>query len=343
MKAGVMARTGTAMPGLGKGTGRKNMLERVVAIVTLALAIVFAMTIDGFATLGNFRVILSNSASLAVLSCGMAVVIISRGLDLSLIAQMIAGATIFGILITNGVPAPAALFVAIVAMIVIGILNAWLIAYVEIPAMLATLASAMLLVGLLRFAILRGEFLLLLPKSDPTVAFLAGDILPGLSVPVVLMIATLAASWFLLARSTAGKIIYAMGDNFQAARLAGLPVRTTLVVVYVFAGLTALVAGLIMAAASGAVDFRTVTNGTLLFDVILVVVLGGIPLRGGRGSVRNILVGVALIAIMRNGMTLMNVTTQTQDMLKGLVLLTAIVTDNYLNPRDAETDTVGDL
>ena len=67
MKAGVMARTGTAMPGLGKGTGRKNMLERVVAIVTLALAIVFAMTIDGFATLGNFRVILSNSASLAVL------------------------------------------------------------------------------------------------------------------------------------------------------------------------------------------------------------------------------------------------------------------------------------
>ena len=109
--------------------------------------------------------------------------------------------------------------------------------------------------------------------------------------------------------------------------------------IYVFAALTALVAGLIMSAASGTVDFRTVTNGSLLFDVILVVVLGGIPLRGGRGGVRNIIVGVALIAVLRNGMTLMDFTTQTQDMLKGLVLLTAIVTDNYLNPRDTETDT----
>lgn len=328
---------------LVRNASRKNMLERVVALAALVLAVVFSFTIDGFATLGNLRVILSNSSSLAILSCGMAVVIISRGLDLSLIAQMIAGATIFGILIGNGVAAPAALAVAILAMVIIGALNAWLIAYAEIPAMLATLASSMFLVGTLRFAVLRGEFLLLLPKSDPTVAFLAGEIVPGVSVPVLLMAATLLACWFLLNRLTAGRIIYAMGDNFQAARLAGLPVRTTTIVVYVFAGLTALVAGLIMAAASGAVDFRTVTNGTLLFDVILVVVLGGIPLRGGRGGVRNIVVGIALIAIMRNGMTMMNFSTQTQDMLKGLVLLTAIVTDNYLNPRDAETDTVGDL
>jgi ribose transport system permease protein len=341
--AGEATGLGRAMPLLEGGNGRKNMLERVVAVATLLLVIVFSLAIDGFATLGNLRVILSNSASLAVLSCGMAVVIISRGLDLSLIAQMIVGATIFGMLISSGVAAPNALLLAIVGMVVTGFLNAWLIAYVEIPAMLATLASSMFMVGLLRFAILRGEYLLLLPKSDPTVTFLAGEIVPGFSTPVVLMVATLAATWFLLNRSTAGRVIYAIGDNFQAARLAGLPVRTTIVVVYVFAGIAALIAGLIMAAASGAVDFRTVTNGTLLFDVILVVVLGGIPLRGGRGAVRNIIVGVALIAILRNGMTLMNFTTQTQDMLKGLVLLTAIVTDNYLNPRDAETDTVGDL
>jgi ribose transport system permease protein len=343
MNPGGAGQVAGSSPMSQQGVGRKNMLERVVAMAALVLVVVFSLTIDGFATLGNLRVILSNSASLAILSCGMAVVIISRGLDLSLIAQMVAGATIFGILISNGVAAPLALLVAVIAMVLIGFLNAWLIAYVEIPAMLATLASAMVMVGLLRFGILRGEFLLLLPKSNPAVAFLAGDILPGLSMPVVLMAATLVATWFLLNRASAGRVVYAMGDNFQAARLAGLPVRTTTIVVYVFSGLTALVAGLIMAAASGAVDFRTVTNGTLLFDVILVVVLGGIPLRGGRGGVRNIIIGVALIAILRNGMTLMNFTTQTQDMLKGLVLLTAIVTDNYLNPRDAETDTVGDL
>ncbi len=325
------------------GAHRKNMLERVIALAALALAITFSLTIDGFATFGNLRVILSNTSSLAILSCGMAVVVISRGLDLSLIAQMIAGATIFGMLIGNGVAAPVALLIAVCAMVLIGFLNAWLIAYAEIPAMLATLAFSMFLVGLLRFAILRGEFLLLLPKSNPTVALLAGSIAPGLSMSVVLMAATLTASWFLLNRSSAGRVIYAMGDNFQSARLTGLPVRRTIIVVYVFAGLTALIAGLIMAAASGAVDFRTVTNGTLLFDVILVVVLGGIPLRGGRGRIRNVIVGVALIAILRNGMTLMDFTAQTQDMLKGLVLLTAIIADNYLNPRDSETDVAGDL
>lgn len=325
------------------GMGNRNMLERVVAIATLGLVALFSVAIEGFATVGNFSVIISNSASLAVLGCGMAVVIVSRGLDLSLIAQMVAGATVFGILISNGIAAPVALLAAIVAMALIGLANAWLIAYVEIPAMLATLASSMFVVGLMRYGVLRGEYMLLLPKSDPAVAFLAGDILPGIPVPVALMVVTLAASWLLLNRSSAGRIIYAMGDNFQAARLAGLPVRTTTIIVYVFAAFTALVAGLIMSAASGAVDFRTVTNGTLLFDVILVVVLGGIPLRGGRGGVSNIIVGVALIAILRNGMTLMNYTTQTQDMLRGLVLLTAIIIDNYLNPRDTETDTVGDL
>lgn len=322
---------------------RPGMLERVVLAVTIGLAIVFSIAVDGFATLGNLRVILSNSASLAVLSCGMAVVIISRGLDLSLIAQMVAGAMTFGILVTAGVPASAALLLSVVAMVAVGMVNAWLIAYVEIPAMLATLASAMFITGLFRFAVMRGEFLLLLPKTNPAVVFLAGDIVPGISVPVLLMAITIAAAWLLLNRTTAGRIVYAMGDNFQAARLAGLPVRTTTIVVYVFAALTALLAGLLTSAASGAVDYRTVTNGTLLFDVILVVVLGGIPLRGGRGGVRNIIVGVALIAILRNGMTLMNFTTQTQDMLKGLVLLIAVVTDNYLNPRDTETDTVGDL
>lgn len=322
---------------------KASLLEFVVMTVTLVLVLVFSATIDGFATLGNIRVVLSNSASLVILSCGMAIVVLSRGLDLSMIASMVAGATTFSVLINAGMPGSAALALTVLTMILIGLVNGWLIAYAEIPAMLATLASAMLVTGLFRFVILRGEFLMLLPKSNPAVVFLTGNVMPGLTVPVAMMIVTLLASWVLLRFTTAGRIIYAMGDNFQSARLTGLPVRTTILVVYVFAALTALLAGLLTSAASGAVDFRTVTNGSLLFEVILIVVLGGIPLRGGRGGIRNILVGAALIAVLRNGMTLLDFSTQTQDVLKGLVLITAIVADNYLNPRDTETDTVGDL
>jgi ribose transport system permease protein len=322
---------------------RSSLLEAVVVAVTLLLVVVFSLLTDGFATLGNFGVLVSNSTSLVILSCGMAVVIISRGLDLSLIAQMVAGACTFSILIGTGVPGLAAILVTILVMVLVGALNGWIIAYVEIPPMLATLASAMLITGLFRFAILRGEFLLLLPKENPAVVLLAGDLVPGVPMPVALMIATLIATFLFLRYTVAGRIVYAMGDNFQAARLTGLSVRPAAVTVYSFAALTALLAGLVVSSASGTVDFRIVTNGSLLFEVILVVVLGGIPLRGGRGGVRNILVGVALIAVLRNGMTLLDFTTQTQDMLKGLVLIIAIVVDRYLNPREIETDTVGDL
>ena len=328
---------------IGLGRRKSNLLEIVVIAVTAVLIVSFSVLIDGFATIGNLRVIVSNSASLVILSCGMAVVIISRGLDLSLIAQMVAGACTFSILIGADVSAVPALLLTVLAMILVGGVNGWLIAYAEIPPMLATLASAMLITGLFRFAILRGEFLLLLPRDNPAIVFLGGNLVPGVPVPLALMIATLLASWLLLRYTAAGRITYAMGDNFQAARLTGLPVRTTTVLVYVFAALTALLAGLVISAASGTVDFRTVTNGSLLFEVILVVVLGGIPLRGGRGGIRNIIVGVTLIAVLRNGMTLLDFSTQTQDMLRGLILITAVVVDKYLNPRDAETDTVGDL
>ncbi|WP_052161365.1 ABC transporter permease [Hoeflea sp. BAL378] len=320
-----------------------RLLEIVVMAVTVALVAAFSIAVDGFATPGNLEIILSNSASLVILGCGMAVVIISRGLDLSLIAVMVAGATTFSIFINADIPVVTALVLTVAAMAMVGLANAWLIAYVEIPAMLATLASAMAVTGFFRFAILRGEFLLLLSKDNPAVIFLSGDIVPGLPTPVALMVAALIVTWVLLRGTAAGRTIYAMGDNFQAARLTGLPVRTTTIVVYVFAAMMALCAGLVTSAASGAVDFRTVTNGTLLFEVVLVVVLGGIPLRGGRGGVWNIVIGVALIAVLRNGMTLMNFTSQTQDVLKGLVLMVAIVADNYLNPRDTETDAVGDL
>jgi ribose transport system permease protein len=322
---------------------RRSLLEPIVMAVTVALIALFSLTAKGFATPGNLSVILSNSTSLVILSCGMAVVIISRGLDLSQIAAMVAGATTFSTLINAGLPGPPALALTVVAMALIGSVNGWLIAFVELPAMLATLASAMLITGLFRFAVLRGEYLLILPKSNPAIVFFNAALLPGVPAPVALMIATLIATWLLLRYTTTGRIIYAMGDNFQAARLAGLPVRTTTVFLYIYSALAALIAGLVIASASGTVDFRIVTNGSLLFEVILVVVLGGIPLRGGRGGVRNLLVGAALIAVLRDGMTLYDFSTQTQDMLKGVVLVAAILVDNYLNPRDAETDTAGDL
>lgn len=322
--------------------GRPSV-ELVVLLTSVAAAIVFAFTVDGFASLSNLETLARNSAPLMILSCAMGVVVIGRGLDLSQIAAMTGVTSVFGVLILAGYPAPLALAAMVCAAVVLGLFNGVMVAYAEIPSLLATLATSILFTGLGRWGILRGEYLLLLPKDQPLIAYLSGGRVLGVPFPIAAAVCVAAITWFFLARTAYGRAVYASGDNHATARIAGLPTRPTNLVVFVFAALAASMAGLLIASTSGTVDFRIVTNGTLLFEVIMVVVLGGISLRGGRGGLLSIVAGVVLISIMRNGMTLMDLSTQVQALVKGLTLIVAIVLDNHFNPRDPETDTVGDL
>jgi ribose transport system permease protein len=318
-------------------------LELIVLAIAVLAVLGFSMFVDGFATVGNLVNLAKNSSSLAILACGMAAVIITRGLDLSQIAVMVAAATVFGLLVVQGYGPVGALAGAAALAVLLGLLNGWLVAYIEIPSLLTTLATALLITGASRWGILRGEYLVLLPKDLPLISFLSTGQIAFLPAPVFICLIVLLATFFFLTRTVIGRTLFAMGDNAGAARLTGLPVRTATLAVYVFSGITAVVAGVIVASASGTVDFRVVTNGTLLFEVIMVVVLGGISLRGGRGGLFNIFAGVLLVSVLRNGMTLMDLSTQVQGLVKGLTLLAAIVTDNLLNLRDPETDTQGDL
>jgi ribose transport system permease protein len=234
--------------------------------VTVAIVLLLSVFVQGFATFGNLRVIASNSAALLILSCGMGMVVISRGLDLSMIAIMVAGAATFATFSNAGFSEPAVVGLTLLTVAALGLANGWLIAYVEIPAMLATLASAMAIAGFFRFAVLRGEFLLLLPPENPAVVFFSKDIAPGLSAPVAAMIITFVVTRILLRFTTLGRITYAMGDNVQAARLIGLRVRPATLMIYMYAALTALVAGLVIAAARSADDRSTRCSVAALAD-----------------------------------------------------------------------------
>ncbi len=322
---------------------KQHPLEYIVLGITLTITLLFTVLIDGFATLGNLSIIARNSAALAILSCGMAVVIITRGLDLSQIAVMVTVSAVFGLMLSRGFDYRSALLAAFLLTLALGVLNGWMIAFIEIPPLLSTLATAMLITGLGRWGILQGEFLVLIPKDLPIVTYLSTGKILFLPVPVVIGALVLIVTSILLNRTVLGRVFYAMGDNYAAARLIGLSVRVAIIWAYVFSAVTAVIAGVVVSSASGTVDFRIVTNGTLLFEVIMVVVLGGVRLRGGSGGVFNVIIGVLLISVLRNGMTLMDLSGQVQDLVKGLVLISAIVIDNYLNPRDTETETQGDL
>jgi ribose transport system permease protein len=330
--------TAAAIPGRYRPT-----VEHVVLLVGAAAALAFSLAVRGFASWGNLENLVRDAAPLLVLSCGMGIVVIGRGLDLSQVAAMTTVTAVFGIMILAGQPGWAALAGAFCAAVLLGLFNGWLVAYAEIPSLLATLATAMLFTGIGRWGVLRGEYLLVLPKEFPLIEYLSGGRVAGVPLSVLVAVAVAGLTWFFLSRTSYGRAVRAGGDNYFAARLTGMPTRLVTLVVYVFAALAASVAGLMIASANGTVDFRTVTNGTLLFDVIMVVVLGGISLRGGRGGILSIVAGVALIAVLRNGMTMMDLSTQVQALAKGLVLSAAVIVDNQFNPRDQEADTASDL
>jgi ribose transport system permease protein len=133
-----------------------------------------------------------------------------------------------------------------------------------------------------------------------------------------------------------------MGDNPAAARLTGLPVRPLTVLIYAGSALFAFAAGLLMATAVGNVNAR-LADSMMVYDVILVVVIGGIGLSGGKGRVANVLAGTLLIGILLNGMTIMDLSFAVQNIIKSLVLLAAIVVDSIVNPRDEQTSQQGDI
>ena len=164
----------------------------------------------------------------------------------------------------------------------------------------------------------------------------------GVPMPIILFALAAVAVTFLLRRTRWGAYIYAVGDNYAAARVTGIPTRPIIVLQYVLAALIGCFAGLVLAASVNSMPTR-IFNSTLIYDVILVVVLGGIGLSGGRGGVINVILGTLLIATMLNGMTIMNMSYAAQNLVKGVVLLAAVIADSFLNPRNEETTQQGDI
>lgn len=309
--------------------------EQVVGIVVVALFAVFAVLLEGFFTSQNLLDLARSVSALGILAVGMGTVVIARGLDLSLVAT--AGvATAFSLqLMSGGTSTPVALAIGLVLAVAMGVLNGLLIAFIEIPPLFATLATGLFIYGFARIVLLDG-LIAGLPGDADFVRFLGQGQLLGVPFPVILfgLVALLAHA--LLSYARVGRFIYAHGDNEEAAALTGISTRPMTVVEYVFAAVVGFIAGLVMAGAVGGFNTQVIT-GSLIYDVLLVVVLGGISLVGGRGGMLSVVVGTALIGIMLNGMTILDMTVHQQNIAKGMILLAALVLDNRLHPRDEET------
>lgn len=314
--------------------------ERIVLILAVVLFAAAAVTLRGFLAPDNLIAIVRSVSVLGILAFGMAIVIIGRGIDLSMVAIMAMSVAWYLQMINGGIGGGPAFAFALAGVIAIGLLNGVLVAYADVPAIFVTLATGSFVFGYVRSQLITQDAVAV-PRGHWVELF--GGV-RYFDIPVeVFIFAALAILTSLFLRYTKwGHYVYFAGDNPLAARNLGMPVRPMLVLRYVLSALIAFVAGLLTAASLHSINTRVV-NSTLLYDIVLVAVIGGIGLSGGRGGVRNVLVGAALIGILLNAMTIIDIPTLYQNLIKAAILLSAIVMDGIINPRDEQTAQQGDI
>lgn len=316
------------------------MLLRLRTVIALAVVVVFfAFAAPNFLTSANFLIMAKHIAITAILAIGMTFVILTGGIDLSVgsiagLVGMVAGWLILNgvVLEPLGVVAYPSIPLVILACLCLGgflgLFNGVLIARFGVAPFIATL-------GLLYVA--RGSALLI--SNGSTFPNLVGNVDRGnqgfpwlgsgalLGIPVtVLILVVLALVAAFVARSTPfGRWVYAVGGNERASRLSGVRVDRVKIAVYVISGVCAALVGLILT--SELVSAHPASGQTFELNAIAAVVLGGASLAGGRGTIVGALIGACVIGVLSDGMVMMGVSEFWQMVIKGLVIIAAVVLD----------------
>ncbi|WP_284305962.1 ABC transporter permease [Mobilicoccus caccae] len=291
------------------------------ALVGLALVcLVMFIATPAFLTVPNLLNVGVQAAVVAVLAFGMTFVIITAGIDLSVGSVAALSAICAGwVVATAGLPGPVALLAAPLAGLVAGLVSGVAVAYGKLPAFIATLAMLSIARGLA--LVVSGGRPIDMPDA---VAALGGDLF-GVPVPILVLLVAWAVTAFVLNRTVFGRSLYAIGGNEEAARLAGLPVKRTLTAVYALSGLFAGIAGTVLAGRLASAQPQAAAGYEL--DAIAAVVIGGASLAGGYGKATGTLIGALILAVIRNGLNLLNVTAFWQQVVIGLVIAAAVGVD----------------
>jgi ribose transport system permease protein len=318
------------------GLNQEGIVLAIAVIVFLGASI----GLPGFFTSDNLVSIVRSVSVLGILALGMAIVIIGRGIDLSAVAVMAMSVAWYLQLLGNGTADGWALATVLAGVLAIGLLNGFLVAYADVPAIFVTLASGSFVFGYVRSQLITADAVPVPPGH--WIEQLGGVRFLDVPVEVFIFLGFAFATFLFLRYTKWGRYVYYAGDNPVAARNVGMPVRPMLVLRYVISALVAFVAGLLTAASLHSINSRVV-NSTLLYDIVLVAVIGGIGLSGGKGGVRNVLFGAALIGLLLNVMTIMDIGLIYQNLIKSTILLAAVIIDGTLNPRDEQTAQQGDI
>jgi len=294
-------------------------------IALLAACVFFATRSDRFLTGDNLSIVLQQVMVVGVIAIGQTLVILTAGVDLSCGTVMALGAIVMTKLAAElGVSVPLAIVVGVGATTLFGFLNGLLVTRINLPPFIVTLGTLNI-----AFAITQlysnAQTVTDLPEAMNA---LGGTFHVGgttVVYGVVVMLALYALTAFVLRETAAGRHVYAVGNNPEAARLTGIATPRVILAVYVLAGVLYGIAALLSVARTGVGDPNAGQTENL--DAITAVVLGGTSLFGGRGTVLGSLVGALIVGVFRNGLTLMGVSSVYQILITGILVILAVATD----------------
>ena len=300
-------------------------MAREVGLVAFLLAacVALALASDEFVTAGNFREMAQNSAYLLVAALGMAMVILTGGIDISVGSALAVCCIVAGQLATSGMPLPVVILGTLGAGAALGFVNAAGIAWMGLPPIIMTLATLTIYRGLVVGAT-GGRWISGLPSDF---SWLGKGMIGPIPVPMAVALVATAAVALVLARSGFGRSLYAIGNNASAAEHLGVSVRRTRLLVYTLCG--AMVG---LSALTYAPRFTTIqTNTGIGFEMVVVTaaVVGGTNIFGGRGTVLGTVLGVVLLQVIGNGLDLLatSETAYWEKALQGTLVLLAVMTD----------------
>lgn len=293
----------------------------------VALAVALTLTSDRFLTWENLGNIGRQVSINAIIATGMTLVILSGGIDLSVGAVMTLAMTFGAGAMLAGLPVPLAIAIALFTGLAFGAVNGVLVAYARLPAIIVTLATMEIPRGI-ALLYTGGYPLANLPASFGVIG--RGEVL-GIHIPTLVMFAVVVAGHLFLTRFVAGRALYAVGGNEEAAYLSGVAVKRTKVLAYTLSGLAAAVAGVVLA--SRLMSGQPNAGVGFELDAIAAVVLGGTSIAGGRGSVLSTLVGAITLGVLNNGLNLLDVSPYTQKIVKGGLILVAVYLGSFKRER----------
>lgn len=292
-------------------------------IALLLLVIGISIISPEFRTGSNFLSLLRQSSINGLIAFGMTCVILTDAIDLSVGSVLALSTVLCAGMVSAGVPAGIAMILALAIGTVLGAISGFLVTKGRLQAFIATLITMTVYRGL-TMIFTGGKPISNLGDSFVLKLVGRGNIY-RIPIPVILLLVIFAGFYFLLNKTTFGRAVYATGSNWKCAKLAGININKTKIIVYAISGFMSALSGLILLSRLGSAQ-PTLGSGYEL-DAIAAVALGGTSMSGGRGKIYGTLIGVLIIAVLNNGLNILGVSSYYQDVIKGFVILVAVLSD----------------